>query len=361
MLENIKIAIKTNEVRDPLKVNRFSMSGKMHQDLHSQVIQSVGSFDLLNRLAEVEEALVKKILSYCTSPTIYSLRLVSKLWMSFATTWFLDQKSKLLLNWTEGIPSKEVFECQSNVSAIAVDDFSISVGLENGKVCVFNRQNGHLQLMWVAHGGLVTSMQICEQAIFSSGLELNLVDIGRICVWSRDTGSLMRVVKAPIKAQLKFDDAFSSLLVKEGFLFAMGIEKDVWIWNVDNLGYEESSFDLELNVQFRLAGHYSTVLCCDMDSLGNIMTGSRDAQVRLWKLGIGLGDRSNAVACHNQHGNPITAVSLLWPLGMSASSGSVRLYHHPSGACLRTFRFSKYVYDMQLDCRQFVTSEQVCI
>ena len=185
--------------------------------------------------------------------------------------------------------------------------------------------------------------------------------IGRICVWSRDTGSLMRVVKAPIKAQLKFDDAFSSLLVKEGFLFAMGIEKDVWIWNVDNLGYEESSFDLELKVQFRLAGHYSTVLCCDMDSLGNIMTGSRDAQVRLWKLGIGLGDRSNAVSCHNQHGNPVTAVSLLWPLGMSASSGSVRLYHHPSGACLRTFRFSKYVYDMQMDCRQFVTSEQVCI
>ena len=44
---------------------------------------------------------------------------------------------------------------------------------------------------------------------------------------------------------------------------------------------------------------------------------------------------------------------------MSASSGSVRLYYHPSGAALRTIRFSKYVYDLNMDTTHFVTSHQV--
>ena len=51
---------------------------------------------------------------------------------------------------------------------------------------------------------------------------------------------------------------------------------------------------------------------------------------------------------------------ILGPLGMSASSGSVTLYYHPSGADFRTIRFSKYVYyDLHLDTRHSVTSYQV--
>ena len=46
------------------------MIGIMLQDLGSKVNQSVGCFDLLCRFPEVEEDLVKMILSYCTSPVI---------------------------------------------------------------------------------------------------------------------------------------------------------------------------------------------------------------------------------------------------------------------------------------------------
>ena len=121
----------------------------------------------------------------------------------------------------------------------------------------------------------------------------------------------------------------------------------------------EDESDPDLTIQFRLKGHNSIVLCCDMNKQGYIMSGSQDAQVRLWKLGPDLRDRSHAVACHNQHGNPVTAVRILWPLGMSASSGSVRLYYHPSGTALRTIRFSKYVYDLNMDTMHFVTTHQV--
>jgi len=177
-------------------------------------------------------------------------------------------------------------------------------------------------------------------------------------VWGRDTGRQLKSVRPPFKTELQHEDAFSYLLVKHGYLLAMGIDKDVWIWKIKEQEDMEDDSGPDLIIQFRLKGHYSTVLCCDMDKQGHIMTGSQDAQVRLWKLGPDLRDRSHAVACHNQHGNPVTAVRILWPLGMSASSGSVRLYYHPSGAALRTIRFSKYVYDLHMDSTHFVTSHQ---
>ena len=52
--------------------------------------------------------------------------------------------------------------------------------------------------------------------------------------------------------------------------------------------------------------------------------------MRHWQLGPGMARRGEAVGCFNQHGNPITSVQLLWPLGVSSSSGSVRLYHLPT-------------------------------
>ena len=165
-------------------------------------------------------------------------------------------------------------------------------------------------------------------------------------------------VKPPYEQELENEDVLTYLLVKHGFLLAMGIEKDVWIWKIK----EESEHLKDIPnfyLQFRLKGHYSPVLCCDMDGEGNIMTGSADAQVRLWKLGPDLRDRSLSVECHNQHGNRVTAVRILWPLGMSASSGSIRLYYLPTGICLRNIRFTNYIFDLHLDYMHFVTSHKV--
>jgi len=203
------------------------------------------------------------------------------------------------------------------------------------------------------------ALQVVQRIILSSGKEVAREEVGKVHVWGRDTGRFQRSLRPPFKQELGAEGVFSYLTVKHRYLLGTGLGNDVWIWKMEEAetaGCQQGGVDIKL--QFRLKGHYSSVLCCDMDEQGHIMTGSQDAQVRLWKLGADLRDRSQAVACHNQHGNPVTAVSLLWPLGISASSGSVRLYYHPSGACLRTFRFSKYVFDMQMDHMHFVTSHR---
>jgi len=354
LVGNIKSSMDNSNTLEPLKANNSFLNGRSHKDVYSSIRPVEAGFDILRRLADVEEALIGKILSYCNTATLYSLRLVSRLWWDLATTWFTDREAQLMNNWTEGVPSKEEFECQDLVSTVAVDDFGVVVGLENGKLCVFSRLTGQCELLWVAHGGLVTAIQVTNSVILSSGRE-GRGEVGRVQVWDRDTGRHLKSVRPPFKTDLKPEDAFCFLLVKHGFLFAMGVDKDVWIWALKE---QEENGGTNLNIQFRLKGHYSTVLCCDLDKEGHIMTGSQDAQVRLWNLGPDLRDRSKAVACHNQHGNPVTAVQVLWPLGVSASSGSVRLYYHPTGACLRTFRFSAYVYDLHMDSRHFVTSHQ---
>ena len=85
------------------------------------------------------------------------------------------------------------------------------------------------------------------------------------------------------KTDLSKDDSFCFLLLKHSFLFAVGVEKDVWIWQQSwRAGRPHYA------CQHRIKGHYSRVLCCDADSQGRIMTGSHDAQVRLWNLGPDL-------------------------------------------------------------------------
>ena len=81
--------------------------------------------------------------------------------------------------------------------------------------------------------------------------------------------------------------------------------------------------------------------------------------MRHWQLGPGMARRGEAVGCFNQPLNPITSVQLLWPLGVSASSGSVRLYHLPTATKLRMFRFAAQVFQLSMDNMQFITSHQV--
>ena len=65
---------------------------------------------------------------------MYSLRLVSKLWLDLATTWFMERVTQLMKNWAEGVPSMEEFECQAMVSVVKVNNFCVVVGLENGEM-----------------------------------------------------------------------------------------------------------------------------------------------------------------------------------------------------------------------------------
>ena len=73
--------MRSSSTLDPVKDNISFLFGKTHTDLHSSIRPVEAGFDILRRLAEVEEALVGKILSYCSTATVYSLRLVSKLWL----------------------------------------------------------------------------------------------------------------------------------------------------------------------------------------------------------------------------------------------------------------------------------------
>ena len=69
-------------------------------------------------------------MSYCSTATVYSLRLVSMLWLDLATSWFVEE----MKSWAECVPYKDEFECQALVSVVAVDNFSVVVGLENGEM-----------------------------------------------------------------------------------------------------------------------------------------------------------------------------------------------------------------------------------
>jgi len=357
-VEKIENLVKYSSIQQySARKNHAYLFGRTRHDLFSSTIPVEAGFDILCRVAEVEESLAGNIMKYCSTVTLYSMRMVSKQWAELVKTWFTMRDRHILENWSEGVPTREEFQCTAHASAIAVDDFAVVVGMENGKICVFNRLTGACELLWVAHGGVVVALQVMQGIILSCGKEMAWEEVGKVQVWGRDTGRLIMSVRPPYKLELKNEDVLSYLLLKHGFLLAMGIDKNVWIWKKQEKP-EHLKDTPDFHLQFRLKGHYSTVLCCDMDEMGNIMTGSQDAQVRLWKLGPDLRDRSQAVACHNQHGNPVTAVRILWPLGMSASSGSVRLYYHPSGTCLRNIRFTNHVFDLHIDHMHFVTSHK---
>lgn len=350
-IELIKKSIKT-----VIKAQNFKYrAGLTQQDLHSNVKVSDGAFDIFQRLLQVEADLVKLVLEHCDTVTLRAARGVSKLWEECVEKWYHGRVDHLLKQWATGDPSVTDYPCQVKVSCIAADDFTIVAGLENGKIQVFNRITGECDLLFVGHADIVTAVQVTNTVILSAGRERSKETAGRIQVWNRDTGRHHKELRPPFKSELKEDDAFGFLLHKHNYLFAMGLDKDVWI-------YQEKAKKCEPLPDFvclhRLKGHYSQVVCADSDALGHIMTGSHDAQVRLWNLGPNLRDRTKKVSCHNQHGNPITSVEVRWPLGMSASSGSVRVFHHPTGACLRTFRFSAYVFDLHFNEHHFVTSHQ---
>ena len=133
LVGNIKSSMDNSNTLEPLKANNSFLNGRSHKDVYSSIRPVEAGFDILRRLADVEEALIGKILSYCNTATLYSLRLVSRLWWDLATTWFIEREAQLMNNWTEGVPSKEEFECQDLVSTVAVDDFGVVVGLENGE------------------------------------------------------------------------------------------------------------------------------------------------------------------------------------------------------------------------------------
>ena len=59
--------------------------------------------------------------------------------------------------------------------------------------------------------------------------------------------------------ELQHEYAFSYLLVKHGYLLAMGMDKDVWIWKMKEQEDMEDDRGPDLTIQFRLKGHNSTV------------------------------------------------------------------------------------------------------
>ena len=77
---------------------------------------------------------------------------------------------------------------------------------------------------------------------------------------------------AALPVQPEGGAAVQCLLVRDGFCLAAGAGRDCWLWTLQEGG-------TRLKPLLRLRGHYSAVLCADMDQLGNILTGSRDAQV----------------------------------------------------------------------------------
>ena len=94
---------------------------------------------------------------------------------------------------------------------------------------MFSRLTEDCDLLWVAHGGMVVALQVVEGVILSSGKELHMEEVGKVKLWGRDTGRYL----IPFQHDLKYEDAFSYLFVNHGYLLAMGIEKDVWIWKME--------------------------------------------------------------------------------------------------------------------------------
>ena len=74
-----------------------------------------------------------------------------------------------------------------SVSCVAADDFLIAAGLENGKVQVFNRLTGECDLLFVAHGGMVTALQVSDAVILSAGRERRREIAGSVQIWDRGT------------------------------------------------------------------------------------------------------------------------------------------------------------------------------
>ena len=138
LVAEIRSKISTASLGDSLTNNYSFVNGKSHKDRFSSFQPDVSGFDILSCLFEIEADLVGRILSYCNTATIYSLRLVCRLWWDIARIWFVEREAQLINDWKEGVASEREFVCQDLVSVVAADDFSIVVGLENGKLSQLN-------------------------------------------------------------------------------------------------------------------------------------------------------------------------------------------------------------------------------
>ena len=159
---------------------------------------------------------------------------------------------------------------------MAVDDFTIAAGLENRKIQVFNRITGECDLLFVGHSDMVTAIQVSNNVILSAGREKCKDSVGGIQVWNIDTGRHHKQLRPPFKNELKQDDVFVFLIYKHKYVFAMGINRDVWIYQektVAPLSIPDFS-----SPPLSLKAHYSQVMCADFDALGHVMTGSHDAR-----------------------------------------------------------------------------------
>ena len=56
-------------------------------------------------------------------------------------------------SWAEGVPSKDEFEYQALVSMVAVDNFSVMVGLENGEM---------VEMLVVLHCSVCQASCVCS-------------------------------------------------------------------------------------------------------------------------------------------------------------------------------------------------------
>ena len=131
---------------------------------------------------------------------------------------------------------------------------------------MWDRATGELELKWVAHAGLVTCLALTQSVLLTAGVG----GVAGVEVWRRDTGR--HLASAALPVQPEGGAAVQCLLVRDGFCLAAWAGRDCWLWTLQEGG-------TRLKPLLRLRGHYSAVLCADMDQLGNILTGSRDAQV----------------------------------------------------------------------------------
>ena len=133
LVEKMKSKMRSTSISNSMGGNTSYKFGRTHEDQFSCIQPVESGLDILCRVAEVEDALAGKILCYCSTATLYSMRMVSKQWAELVMTWFTTRDKQVMNNWFEGVPSREVFECQDYPSKIAVDDFSVVVGMENGE------------------------------------------------------------------------------------------------------------------------------------------------------------------------------------------------------------------------------------
>ena len=127
LVAEIKCKMSTASLQEPLNDNYSFVHGKSHKDRFSSS-QPVGSgFDILGCLFEVEADIVGRIMRFCNTATIYSLRLVCRSWWEFARFWFLEREaqSKILHELEMGVRGNGTLR---KLTLSKVDGIYVAVG-----------------------------------------------------------------------------------------------------------------------------------------------------------------------------------------------------------------------------------------